>query len=145
MVACGLEAFAICVVSTDSRLPLYLIALHQRFTNPTEYNEQYRSISFNLKVTCTCAGYIECVEANLRGAGRCELSQDPQNPDLNRDLFAGVLQPEELVDMKPAEMASAALKEQREADRKWMRDATRSDWNKVLCQFRARSATLQLC
>lgn len=57
--------------------------------------------------------------------------KDESNPELNDNLLDGRISPEELVTMDSKDMASSELKKERAADAKWMRDAARSDWNKV--------------
>jgi len=70
--------------------------------DPNAYRQKYRDLSFNLK--------------------------DDQNPDLKASLFDGRLPPEDLVHMEPHELASEELKKQREAERKYAKEATRSDY-----------------
>lgn len=48
---------------------------------------------------------------------------------------AGMLTPDDLVHKSAMELASDEMKKQRAADRQWMKDAARSDWNRVRVLF----------
>jgi transcription elongation factor S-II len=79
-------------------------AMFKKFRSTPEYTQKYRVLSLNLK--------------------------DPKNPELRLSIYDGRIPPELLVEMDEKDLASGELKQQREADRKYARDATRSDWNK---------------
>lgn len=69
------------------------------------YKNKYRELAMNLK--------------------------DPNNPDLNDALLTGAWQPETVVTMAVKDLASVALKAQREAEAKWAREEARSDLGKM--------------
>jgi len=80
-------------------------AMYNRFkADPKEYNTKARAIKANLL--------------------------DEKNPDINLSLFTERLAPEEMVNANEFDLASEVVKRQREAERQYAKDATRSDWNK---------------
>jgi transcription elongation factor S-II len=55
--------------------------------------------------------------------------RDEENPDFKNRVLTGQVAPVEIVKMKSVDMASNALKKQRDADGKYQMDAARSDWD----------------
>ena len=54
--------------------------------------------------------------------------KDKNNPDLRVNIFEENMVPEELVRLEPKDLASSALKQEREKAEKKIIDARRSDW-----------------
>lgn len=68
------------------------------------YRAKLRSITYNLK--------------------------DPNNPDLNSDLYQGMLTPSMVVNATEEELASDKLKKLRKDNWEWMKAAAQCDWDK---------------